>query len=92
MRRRDNTLAVVFKPAETISELSTFANIALGMYFDRHTERLRAASAAPALAAFTFCFSCCSSARFEHKGAGRTLVTGSIRIGVATKHSISANR
>ena len=30
VRRRDNTLAVVFKPAETISELSTFANIALG--------------------------------------------------------------
>ena len=26
MRRRDNTFAVVLKPAETISELSTFAN------------------------------------------------------------------
>jgi 2-keto-4-pentenoate hydratase/2-oxohepta-3-ene-1,7-dioic acid hydratase in catechol pathway len=30
MRQRDNTANLVFKPAETISELSTFANIAPG--------------------------------------------------------------
>ncbi|ANY83787.1 fumarylacetoacetate hydrolase (plasmid) [Microvirga ossetica] len=30
VRQRDNTSALVFKPAETISELSTFANIAPG--------------------------------------------------------------
>lgn len=30
MRQRDNTANLVFKPAETISELSTFANVASG--------------------------------------------------------------
>ena len=30
MRQRDNTANLVFKPAETISELSTFANVAAG--------------------------------------------------------------
>ena len=40
VRQRDNTSALVFKPAETISELSTFANIAPGDVLLGYAERL----------------------------------------------------
>ena len=50
-RQRDTTANLVFKPAETISELSTFADIrSRRRALDRHAERLRAAGAAAATA------------------------------------------
>ena len=47
-----------------------------GCTLDRHAERLRAASAAPALAALTFLLQLLLERPLEHKGAGRTLMTG----------------
>ena len=47
LRQSDTTANLVFQPAETITELLTFANIAPGVRaFDRNAKRVRAASSA----------------------------------------------
>ena len=67
----DNASALVFKAAETISELSTFANVAPGdVSPDRHAKRLRASSAGPCGACFN-CYPSPSSGTCSSKSQGR---------------------
>ncbi|SJM31005.1 hypothetical protein BQ8482_180233 [Mesorhizobium delmotii] len=84
----------MFRPAATISKLSNVANIVPGDILLTVTPggcTLRVPPAA--LAALTLLQLLPRAPVLEHKGAGRTRVTGSTQgSGAATKHSISANR
>ena len=82
----------MFKPAEAISELSTFANCGLGDVLLTVTPSGCALRVPPPhLRRLLFCFSYCSSVRWN--GAGRILMTGyTPRSEVATKHSISGRQ
>lgn len=84
----------MFKPAEAISELSTFANVDLGDVLLTVTPSGCALRVPPPhLRRLLFLLQLLLECPLKHKGDGRALMTEyTHRSGGATKHSISTNR